>query len=168
MADKKIRVRRAEPKDVVNICKLLQSGWKTQTVEYAPINDLRGYRWIIDILEAGVVAVADLNGRIVGAVCASPYQPGFSLGWLLEVEFLYVMESFRKEGVAHSLLEAVERFSDRHGVSLTFTMQTGERPEVKDRMMTMAGWTYAGGNFLRPAKKKNVEGQDHTDDQPDK
>lgn len=163
MADKKIRVRRAEAKDVVNICKLLTSGWRTQTVEYAPIDDLQGYRWILNILENGMVAVADLNGRIVGAACASPYKPAWSHQWLLDMEFLYVMETFRKEGVAKRLMDAVQGFADRHELSLTFTIQSGDRPEVKDRMMTMAGWTYAGGNFLRPAKKQDGEGQIPTD-----
>jgi GNAT superfamily N-acetyltransferase len=170
MADKKIRVRRAEPKDVVNICKLLQSGWRTQTVEYAPIDDLRGYRWILYILETGMVAVADLNGRVVGAAGVCPYQPAWSHTWLLDLEFLYVMESFRKEDIAHRLKSAVEGFADRHKLSLTFTIQSGDRPAVKDRMMTIAGWIYAGGNFLRAAKKEHGEGQDQDRDssEPDK
>ena len=152
-ADKeiKIRVRRAEPKDCVNIVKLLKEGWNEQTVEYAPVEDLRGYRWILDILEVGFIAVADLSGRIVGVAGAAPYQTPWSQTWMLEMEFLYILPSFRKEGVHKGLIDAVEGFADHVNLTLTFTIATGERPLIKDRMMKQAGWNYVGGNFLRPA-----------------
>ena len=151
LASKKIQVRRAEPKDIVNIAKLLKSGWNEQTVEYAPINDVRGYAWILGILDEGFAAVADLNGRIVGAACASPYRPAWSLTWLIDMEFLYVLPQFRKDGIAEGLIKAVEGFADKHKASMTFGIQTGDRPLVKDRMIKQAGWTYVGGNFLRPS-----------------
>lgn len=158
MAEPKvIRVRKAEPKDVVNICKLLKAGWNEQTVEYAPVDDLRGYKWILSILEEGLVAVADLNGRIVGAACASPYRPPWSLQWMLDMEFLYILPSFREAGVAEDLLGAIEGFADRVKLSLTFGIQTGDRPLVKDRMMKQAGWTYVGGNFIRPTEDDGQE-----------
>ncbi len=143
-------VRRAVAKDIVNIAKLLSGGWNEQTVEYAPIDDLRGYRWILGIIEEGFVAVADLNGRIVGASCASPFIPPWSTQWLLDMEFLYIMPSFRKAGVADELIKAVEGFADTVELPLTLGIQTGEKPLVKDRMMKMAGFTYVGGNYLRP------------------
>lgn len=151
-ADKeiKIRVRRAEPKDCVNIVKLLREGWNEQTVEYAPVDDLRGYRWILDILEVGFIAVADLSGRIVGVAGCAPYQTPWSRTWMLEMEFLYLLPTFRGDGVAKELIRAVEKFADTVGHSLTFTIATGDRPLVKDRMMKQADWKYVGGNFLRP------------------
>jgi GNAT superfamily N-acetyltransferase len=157
---KEIRIRKAEPKDIVNIAKLLTKGWNEQVVEYAPIDDVCGYRWILGILEEGFVAVADLNGRIVGAACASPFRPPWSLTWLMDMEFLYVLPSFRGGGVADGLRGAVEGFADKHGASLTFTIQTGEKPFVKDRMIMMSGWTYAGGNFLRPSDGRKQEDND--------
>jgi len=157
MSDKKIQVRKAQPKDIVNIAKLLHGGWNEQTVEYAPIDDVCGYRWILGILEEGFVAVADLNGRIVGAACASPYRPAWSLQWLVDMEFLYVLPSFRRDGIAESLMKAVEGFADKHGAPMTFGIQTGEKPLLKDRMLKQAGWTYVGGNFLRPDRGKEQD-----------
>lgn len=154
---KKIKVRHAEPKDCVNIVKLLQQGWNEQTVEYAPVDDLRGYKWILSILEEGMIAVADLNGRIVGAACASPFRPPWSLQWMLDMEFLYILPNFRGDGVAESLLSAVEKFADKYSLSLTFGIHTGDRPLVKDRMMKAAGWNYVGGNFLRPSNGQQQE-----------
>lgn len=159
MSEKKIKVRKAVPKDVVNIAKLLTSGWNEQTVEYAPIDDLRGYRWILSIIEEGFVAVADLNGRIVGASCASPYKPAWSHQWMLDMEFLHIIPSFRGAGVAEQLEKAVTGFADSVKLPMTFGIQTGDRPLVKDRLMQIAGWTYVGGNFLRP----NTDGQEQED-----
>lgn len=160
---KKIKVRHAAPKDVVNIVKLLQQGWNEQTVEYAPVDDLRGYKWILSILEEGMIAVADLNGRIVGAACASPYRPPWSQQWMLDMEFLYILPTFRGEGVVEGLLGAVEGFADKYKLTLTFGIQTGDRPLVKDRLMKANGWTYVGGNFLRPTEndgQKQAEADD--------
>ncbi len=156
----KIKVRSAQPKDVVNIVKLLMSGWSEQTIEYAPVNDLLGYQWILKILRDGFIAVADLNGRIVGAACASPFQPPWSLKWVLDMEFYYVMPQFRGDGVSEALMKAVEQWADSVKLSIHFGIRTGEKPDVKDRMMKMAGWTYVGGNYVRP-----YDGQLHKKDQ---
>ena len=156
-----IRVRHAEPKDCVNIVKLLKQGWNEQTVEYAPVDDLRGYRWILDVLEVGFIAVADLSGRIVGVAGCAPYQTPWSRNWMLEMEYLYILPNFRGEDVAADLIKAVEGFADRKGLSLTFTIATGDRPLVKDRMMKSAGWTYVGGNFLRPADGQGKQTDDN-------
>jgi GNAT superfamily N-acetyltransferase len=116
-----------------------------------------GYKWILGILEEGFVVVADLNGRIVGAACASPYRPPWSLMWLIDMEFLYVLPSFRRDGIAEGLVGAVEGWADVRKASLTFGIQTGEKPLLKDRMMKIAGWEYVGGNFLRPAHGQEQE-----------
>lgn len=164
MSKKKIQVRRAYPKDIVNICKLLTTGWKEQTVEYAPIDDLRGYQWILGILEEGFVAVADLNGRIVGAACASPFRPPWSQQWMLDMEFLYILPTFRVADVADQLLKAVEGFADKVELSLTFTIASGEKVHVKDRLMEQHGWQYVGGNHLRPFDgRKQENNQEETD-----
>lgn len=154
---KTIQVRKAEPKDIVNISKLLINGWNEQTVEYAPINDVRGYAWILGILDEGFIAVADLNGRIVGAVAASPYRPPWSLKWLVDVEFLYILPQFRQADIARLLISASEGFADEHGAAMTFGIQSGSRVLAKDRMMKQAGWEYVGGNFLRPSNGQEQE-----------
>jgi len=164
MSEKKIMVRKAVPKDVVNIVKLLTGGWNEQTVEYAPIDDLRGFRWILDIIEEGFLAIADLNGRIVGAACASPYKPAWSHQWLLDMEFLYIMPSFRGDELAAQLVKAVTGFADSVKLPMTFGIQSGDRPVVKDRLIQTLGWQYVGGNFLRPSVTDGQE-QDHNNKQ---
>jgi GNAT superfamily N-acetyltransferase len=162
MVEKKIKVRRAVPKDIVNIAKMLRGGWNEQTVEYAPIDDLRGFRWLLAIIEDGFIAVADLNGRIVGAACVSPFIPPWSTSWMLDMEFLYIMPTFRQVGVAQGLIQAVEGFADRVKLPMTFGIKTGEKPLVKDRLMEMAGFTYVGGNYLRPYDGQRQEEDNST------
>ena len=152
-SNKTIKVRRAEPKDIVNIAKLLKGGWRQQTLQFAPIDDACGYRWILSILEQGFVVVADLNGRIVGTASAEPYRPNWSRKWLMDMSFLYVLPSFRRDGIAEKLIQAVTNFADKHGAGLTFGIETMDKPLIKDRLLKIAGWTYAGGNFLRPPKE---------------
>lgn len=164
MSDPTIRVRKAETKDIVNIAKLLKSGWKDQIVEYAPIDDLRGYRWLLSIIETGFLAVADLNGRIVGAACVIPFKPPWSTQWLLDMQFLYIMPNFRQAGVAEGLISAVQGFADKVELPMTFAIQTGEKPLVKDRLIQMAGFTYVGGSYLRPYDGRKQ--QHDRDDQP--
>ena len=157
MADQKIKVRKGEPKDVVNICKLLTAEWHRQTIEYAPVDDLRSYKWILAIIEDGFLAVADLNGRIVGAACASPFRPPWSRQWMLDMEFMYVLSNFRSSGVTDELLRAVEGFADKVELSMTFTIATGEKAKVKDRYMRQQSWQYVGGNHLRPYDGRKQE-----------
>lgn len=160
MADKKIVIRPAEPKDCVNIFKLLMKGWNEQVVEYAPVDDLRGYLWILSIIQEGFLAVADLSGRIVGAACASPFRPAWSGAYMLDIEFLYIDPKFRADGVLRELLRAVENWADKVNLPLVFGMQTGERVDTKDRLMKIAGFEYTGGNFLRPASGQ-IEEEDN-------
>ncbi len=160
---KTIKVRRAEPKDIVNIAKLLKGGWNEQTLQFAPIDDACGYRWILSILEQGFVVVADLNGRIIGTACAEPYRPDWSLKWLMNMSFLFVLPSFRRDGIAEKLIQAVTNFADKHGAGLTFGIETLDKPLIKDRLLKIAGWIYTGGNFLRPPAEDG-QGQDDNSD----
>ena len=125
MKKKTIKVRTGQPKDVVNIFRLLSSAWDEQTVEYAPIDDLRGFQWILKILREGFIAVADLDGRIVGVAVASPFQPPWSFQWMLDLEHFYVMPKFRGEGVSTSLMKAVEQWADSVKLSMVFGIKTG-------------------------------------------
>lgn len=147
----KVVIRKAKVTDAVNIFKLLQRGWDAQVVEYSDYDDVKGMIWILSIIEEGFIAVADISGRIVGAACASPFMPPWSRQWMLDMEFLYIDPNCRADGVAQKLLEAVVGFADKVNLSLIFGMQTGERVDTKDRLMKIAGFTYTGGNFLRPA-----------------
>ena len=83
---------------------------------------------------------------------------------MLDMEFLYILPTFRGEGVVEGLLAAVQRFADTVKLSLTFGIQTGDRPLVKDRLMKAAGWEYVGGNFLRPAEDDGQEQAEADDD----
>lgn len=160
MAEKKskaptIEVRLAEPKDVVNIGKILKEADSRLTTPYAPVDDVRLHQWILSVIDAGICAVADLSGRIVGVIGASAYQPEWSRGWAMDVGFYYVYPQFRGAGLEKTLLDAIEGWCDGKAraigadIPLLVTINSGERPEVKDRMMGIRGYRYCGGNFAR-------------------
>jgi hypothetical protein len=68
------------------------------------------------------------------------------------MEFIYVLPSFRDADVTKMLMGAVVAEADRVKLPMTFGIQTGDKPLVKDRLMRIAGWTYVGGNFLRQSE----------------
>lgn len=145
----KVVIRPAEPRDCVNIIKLLKKGWNEQVVEYAEYDEMKGYLWILSIIQEGFLAVADMSGRIVGCASAAPFMPSWSRQWMADMEILYIDPTCRADGVARELVRAVEGWADKVQLTLIFGMQTGERVDSKDRLMKIAGFTYTGGNFLR-------------------
>lgn len=152
----KIKVRLATPKDNVAVGKLLMDVDPRLQLGYAPVNDVRLYQWILEIIQTGVLAVADLSGRIVGVLGATPYQPPWSLQYAYDVDFFYILDSFRGEGLEEHLLSAVEGHVDGiseqvgYEVPLTLQINTGDRAEAKVRMMSMKKqYTFTGGNFVR-------------------
>jgi len=165
----KIKVRLATPKDNVAVGKLLMDVDPRLQIGYAPVNDVRLYQWILEIIQTGVLAVADLSGRIVGVLGATPYQPPWSLQYAYDVDFFYILESFRGEGLEDHLLKAVEGHVDGisaqlgYQVPLTLQINTGDRAEAKVRMMSMKeNYTFTGGNFVRTLADGRKE-EDQTD-----
>jgi len=170
MASKKIVVRLASPKDVVAVGKMLQDCDPRLQLGYAPVNDVRLYQWILGIISTGVLAVADLSGRIVGVLGATPYQPPWSLNYAYDVDFFYIMEKFRGEGLEDHLMLAVEGHVDGlseqlgYELPLTLSINTGDRAEAKVRMMSMKSrYTFTGGNWVRMTSNGRKE-QDDADE----
>lgn len=176
MAEKKkgeaptVKVRFAEPKDVVNVGKLLKDGDSRLTVPYAPVDDVRLHQWILNVIDQGICAVADLSGRVVGAIGAGAYQPEWSREWAMDVGFFYIMPNFRGAGLEKALLEAAEGWCDAKSkllgvrIPLLVTINTGDKPEAKDRMMGIRGYRYCGGNFARMFDGQQDEENNREDD----
>lgn len=176
MAEKKegkaptINVRFAEPKDIVNIGKLLKDGDSRLTVPYAPVDDVRLHQWILTVIDQGICAVADLSGRVVGVIGASAYQPEWSTSWAMDVNFFYVLPNFRSAGLEKTLLSAAEGWCDAKekmlgfSIPLLVTINSGDKADVKDRMLGIRGYRYCGGNFTRIRDgQQNQEDNDEDD-----
>jgi len=169
-SEKKIEIRLASPKDIVNIGKILEDADQRMLSGHAPVDDVRMYEWILGIISRGIVAVADLSGRVVGAIGASAYQPGWSRVWVMDVDFFYVLPKFRDARIDDELLSIVEGWCDRKTadmgleVPLTLTLTTGDRAAAKDRKMAMRGYQYLGGQFARRPKDGRQQ-EEHLDDQ---
>lgn len=146
---KTIKVRLAGPRDVVNIGKLMEQGASEVTAQHVPVDNVRMYQWVLATIETGIIAVAELSGRLVGIVGAGPFRPVYSNEWMLDIETFYVVPKFRKHGIEKSLLEAIEGWADEKKVPLIMTLYTTSRTEAKERMISMRGYTYVGGTFIR-------------------
>ncbi len=161
---KKIKVRLAGPRDVVNVGKLMEQGASEVMSRHVPVNDVRMYQWALDTIKHGIVAVAELSGRLIGIAGAGPFRPNYSDQWMLDVETFFVVEKFRKFGIEKMLLRAIEGWADQKGVPIIMSLYTKTRTEAKERMMSMQGYEYIGGQFVRfndgKAKERDNEDQD--------
>ncbi len=161
---KKIMVRLAGPRDVVNIGKLMEQGASEITARHVPVNDVRMYQWALATIEQGIIAVAELSGRLIGIAGAGPFQPNYSNMWMLDVETFFVIEKFRKHGIEKMLLRAIEGWADQKNVPIIMSLYTNSRTEAKERMMSMQGYEYIGGQFVRFRDGKTQERKDDNED----
>lgn len=144
-----ITIRRAVPKDFVNILRLLEQAVQENEVAYPPIDELKLMEWVTATKRDGEIVVADLSGRIVGTLGLLVQEWKWSTERFISNEFFFVQPPFRKHGTAEALLKAGEKFAHDGKLRLVVSFSGGRKSETKDRMMQMKGWIYCGGMFTK-------------------
>lgn len=145
-----IAYREATGLDLSNIYRLLNEEHKFLELPY-PVLDLdKTIRYIANLVRSpnGRVWVADLSGRLVGALVCSIVQPLWSNLWLLNNDFFVVDQHFRKHGVAKNLIDIAKQFADAKNLPIWFETTTGGKAELLDRFVSMQGLAYMGGKHL--------------------
>lgn len=145
----KIEIRRAAPRDFVNVMRLLEQAVQENEVAYPAIDNMKLIQWIVDTKREGEILVADLSGRIVGVLGMTTQEWKWSSDKFIHNEFFFVLPQFRSHGTADFLLKAAETFSDNSGLRLIIGFSGGKQAALKDRMMGLKGYLYAGGTFTR-------------------
>lgn len=144
-----ITYREAKALDISNIARLFMAAEKELEVPYPTISEKRAVVYIANMLADGVVRVADLSGRLVGAVLGIPIKPAWSDLWVVEVPQLLVEPHFRRHGIAQYLIKTVTDWAHEKGLPVKFHVDTGgSKIAAKDRFMAMRGLTYMGGSFM--------------------
>lgn len=143
-----IRYREATGLDLSNIIRLFAVEQKELETPFPPINDRKLAAYLGASIAEGVVRVADLSGRIIGAAVGAPIRPAWSDMWILDVTFLVVEPHFRKHGVAQCLLKMLRDWAQDKSLPIWVDCTTGgKKALIKDRFMSMQGMTYMGGRF---------------------
>lgn len=133
--------------DAANVLRLMEQVHAVNGFTAKP-DELRSMHWLLEVIARGFVAVADLSGRIVGAIAlhttSLPPHPALHL----ESIFFYVRPEFLEHGTADSLLTAAETFADEHQLALV--IKTPD-PDLAHALSTQRGYRVGASLLERPA-----------------
>lgn len=110
-----IIIRRAVPLDSANIVRLLLASWDpAQAAEAVRVNDQRSIEYVAELLKEASVVVADLSGRLIGALACALVRERWSRpdDWVLFDEFFVISSHWISRGIAEQLLAYQESFAD--------------------------------------------------------
>ena len=115
-----LRIRRAAAYDVVNLAKMLIAARDEQAkhIYYPSLPEGERGRsmalyHLLNMINNGVVFVADLNGRLLGVIGMHVTTlADWSDEYGLINEWFYVLPQFRDSDIARALLSAVEAWAD--------------------------------------------------------
>lgn len=156
---KTITYRAGTALDVSNIVRLFKEEYARIKVPYPAISDIRAVAYVANMLGDGVVKVADLSGRVIGAALGIPVRPAWTDLWVVSVPHLLVEPNFRKHGVAQNLIRVLVAWAHEKKLPVRFDIDTGGDDVVmKDRFLAMQGLTYTGGSFLSWPKDLPAKG----------
>lgn len=113
----KIVIRKATNEDIVRIFRLFK-GAKSPRIRTGRVDADRAYQFTLVLIQSGYVAVADLNGNLVGTIGLSAFQAPGSKDMVLNSEWLYVQPKYREDGLAQSLISAALRFARKVNTEL--------------------------------------------------
>lgn len=113
----KIVIRRAVSDDIVRIKRLLQEN-KTPLIRVGRTDENKAYQFALALIQMGYVAVADLNGNIVGTIGCAAFPAPASNDIVLNGEWLYVQPKYRSDGLATALIRAALRYARKMNAEL--------------------------------------------------
>jgi GNAT superfamily N-acetyltransferase len=129
-------------------------------IGYPPIQEDRALRWILDVMARGFVLVAIADGRVIGSAGFDAFQfPWNGDLWCFNNTWLYVQPEYRKGGTTAMLIRHAVKYAEARQAPIIMGNTSGYRAELKDMLIGRAGFTYAGGFFVRGLEKVG-EGSD--------
>lgn len=160
----KVRIRRADADDVIELAQLLRRAAKEQAEDIfypaVSLNKAKQLLHILTLIDQGFVVVAEekdeISGTIFAAIGCSIGCDDWSDQWMINNEWTYVHTDWRNTDVADQLMTAVENFADSQvnpetgqGLPILMGVLTGRGVDLKDKLMSRRNYQYGGGNFLR-------------------
>ena len=168
VTNQQITIRKGKPYDVSNLCRLLEQTIPDGDGYYPEPDQNMAIQWVTSILNEGYVLVAEKSGRLIGTVAVTDFCFPWSPKRYLYVDWMYVSKSFRDGGVFAGLMQALHAFADEREAPIYGGISSGRDARLKDRLMTMNGYHYLGGQFIRDLSLQEIEdGQREEDDQDD-
>lgn len=143
-------IRPATAFDAVNIAKLLKASWVSQAAEVAQVNDLRTIEHVAGMLKDSIVIVADLSGRLIGALACALMRERWSRpdDWFLCEEWFVVSSHWVTRGITERLLAEAEGFADREHLPLLLGASLISMP-LDPLLNHRPGYHRLGAQYLR-------------------
>lgn len=118
-----VMIRSATALDAVNIARLLKASWENQAAaEVAQVNDQRAIEYVVELLKDSHVAVAEISGRLIGALACALTREHWSRpdDWFLVDEIFVISPHWVTRGIPERLLQEAEGFADQRQLPLLF------------------------------------------------
>lgn len=147
-----IQIRRAEPYDVVAVCKFLVDWLRSAAKHYPPAEQDAFTTWVLGCIIEGYVYIAERpNERrsmvgVAGMIAAQ--LPWNKHAFVYRDQFFYVPKAHRNLGVAKKLMTQLQIQASQEGVPLMMSIISGTNVERVDKWYGLSGNDYVGGNFV--------------------
>lgn len=113
--------RRAVPLDCANIVRLMLASWDSDhAAGVLRVNDQRAIEYVADLLKNAHVVVADVSGRLIGALACALMRERWSGpdDWFLVDELFVISSHWVTRGIPERLLQEAEEFADEERIPL--------------------------------------------------
>lgn len=145
-----IMIRIAVRTDVTDICRLIRSEqeeqgpWSAFTPDYA-----KALGFIAELLESGIILIAEMEGRVVGSIGVGPQEFWFSRDIFLCDYWTIVHKDYRRTNVANEMFKKLKQFQERVGIPLLIglfsVVKTQSKMALYRRHFEPMGAVYAQG-----------------------
>lgn len=155
---KEVVIRRAEIADAISILKVLKKHIRNDLDHLPEPNHNDMIRWIIDIIDTGLVLVADMGGNIFGSI-------GGKLGcypWNLSAplfigEWYCILPGYSEKKVGVALLQKARSIANMKQINVMFTLLGTNAADEKERLMHLEGFTDCGGVLILKSTLESEE-----------
>lgn len=139
-------IRRATALDAVNILKIIRKSDASLPDNLEKGDELQAVRYVLEIIESGIVFVSEQHGRVVGTIALRPKS---DLGVrVLEEEWFAVLPSFRTRPEPYELLKECERIADVRNASISLG-KPGTAAQLRGILTRLKSFVFRDGAYVR-------------------
>lgn len=144
----KLIVRASTNLDVVKIYRLLMEATDPPDIRIGRTNANKAIQFILNTMQSGYVAVADLEGNVVGVCSLCVLRPPWTDDVVLNLEHFYTQPKYRSTGVPAALLRNALREAAKHDLRVRLHLGDRDVNDVGVETLASLGLRPAGQVFM--------------------
>ena len=140
--------------DIDAIYRLLCEGDVERPEGCAPMDPVSTMLWVATVVAQEMTCVAEIDGEIrgTGALDMKAWPWNQNEQFMAE-SWLFVDPLYRKGKTAVSIIKKMLSIAEKKGGLVFMGSAFGDRTKAKDRLHSMQGLKYLGGNFTKEFKR---------------